>query len=153
VDAVDLIKSDHVELRKHMKAYMDAHEKDDSDTCTREIRQLCDLLTVHALIEEDYFYPAAQQQDEKELTEIVQEGYEEHAIATQLVEEIQEMADDDPQLMAKGKVLCESVEHHMKEEEDEMLPKAAKELGKPRLEELGKAMKEVKSKAMSSMSS
>jgi hypothetical protein len=53
------------------------------------------------------------------------------------------MAPDDDHFDAKFTVLAENVRHHIKEEESEMLPKAAK-MGKDELGELGAQMMERK---------
>ncbi len=50
------------------------------------------------------------------------EGDTEHAIAEQLVQEINATATDD-EWVAKVTVLAESVEHHIEEEEEEILKK------------------------------
>jgi hypothetical protein len=56
---------------------------------------------------------------------------------------------DDPEYAAKFTVLYENVEHHIEEEESEMLPKAD-ELGPQRMEELGTQMQERKQQLMTS---
>jgi hypothetical protein len=54
------------------------------------------------------------------------EGEVEHTLADQLVEECKRTVDEDA-LSAKIKVLAELVEHHIKEEENELLPDVKKQ--------------------------
>ena len=51
------------------------------------------------------------------------EAQVEHNSAKQLIAEIEKLAGDDPMLKAHAQVLSEYVNHHVKEEENEMFPK------------------------------
>jgi hemerythrin superfamily protein len=53
---------------------------------------------------------------------VVAEGIEEHHVAKSLLAEISELTAGDDAWVAKVKVLIENVEHHAKEEEDELFP-------------------------------
>jgi hemerythrin superfamily protein len=77
---------------------------------------------VHTSIEETQFYPWVNGLSEK-TKEAVDEGVEEHHVAKQLIAEIQSLGPADDAWTAKMAVLIENVEHHAKEEEDELFPK------------------------------
>jgi hypothetical protein len=76
---------------------------------------------VYAAIEEELFYPAVRKPVGKE---IMNEADEEHHVAKLLIAELDAMDGSESHFDAKFMVLAENVRHHIKEGEDEMLPKA-----------------------------
>jgi len=80
---------------------------------------------VHATVEEELFYPAARDVLEKD-EDLVDEATVEHASAKDLIAQIQSMEPSDELYDAKVTVLGEYIDHHVKEEEDEMFPRFAK---------------------------
>ena len=91
---------------------------------------------MHAQIEEEIFYPAVKEAlNDREL---VPEATVEHASLKDLIAQIEGIEPDGEMYDAKVKVLCEYVKHHVKEEQNEMFPKAkASELD---MRELGAKM-------------
>jgi hemerythrin-like domain-containing protein len=79
-------------------------------------------LTVHAQIEEEIFYPAVREAIKE--TDLLDEAEVEHASAKDLIAQIQEATEVDDKLDAKVKVLGEYVDHHVKEERNEIFVKA-----------------------------
>ncbi len=71
-------------------------------------------LTVHAIIEEEIFYPACKDKVEEDLLD---ESYVEHDGAKVLIAEIEAGNPEDDFYDAKVTVLSEMIEHHVKEEE------------------------------------
>jgi len=57
---------------------------------------------------------------------LIDEALVEHASAKELIAQIQAMAPEDDLFDARVKVLSEQIEHHVKEEEEEMFPLAKK---------------------------
>ena len=84
------------------------------------IEQAVTELKIHASIEEEIFYPAVRQHVGKD---IMNEADEEHHVARVLIAELDRDGRRDDHREAKFTVLAESVRHHIKEEEGEMLPK------------------------------
>lgn len=122
-DAVTLLKADHAEVKKLFKAYQKlADNNAEAGERQAMAEQICTLLTVHAQIEEEIFYPAAREVlgDEADL---VDEADVEHASAKDLVAQIQSGQPDDAHYNARVKVLGEYIEHHVQEEEGEMFSK------------------------------
>ena len=77
-------------------------------------------MKLHAAIEEDIFYPTVRKHVGKDL---MNEADEEQHVARLLIAELDANAAPDHR-HAKFTVLAESVRHHIREEESEMLPKA-----------------------------
>lgn len=96
------------------------------------------LLEAHIRIEQEIFYPALEEVD-KALHEMVAEGIQEHHVGDVLMQEMRRLPPDSEEYDAKFKVLQESVEHHIEEEEQEMFPLAKEKLG-DRMAALGERM-------------
>ena len=120
-DAIELLERDHRRFEDLLKQGEDTTER--ARTTRRELlATLTAELKAHELMEEKVLYPALQ--SHPEARDIVLEGYEEHHVADLIVSELHEVATDDEKWGAKFKVLKESLEHHIQEEEGEMFKTA-----------------------------
>jgi hemerythrin superfamily protein len=136
VDAIELLKTQHQEVKGLFKRIEKAEEDEKQDL----FEQLADALAVHAAIEEKHFYPATKNARTEDL---LQEAVEEHLSAKRLIADLMEMSPEDPQFDAKVAVLEEQIEHHVEEEEKELFPKVRKMIGKEELEDLGMVMEDM----------
>jgi iron-sulfur cluster repair protein YtfE (RIC family) len=100
------------------------------------LTELANDLAAHMAIEQDLFYPAVQQIDDK----LVLESYEEHALAEVALKRLLATNPDDDAFLARVTALKELIEHHVKEEEEDLFPKVEKKLESERLRALGKEM-------------
>jgi hypothetical protein len=73
------------------------------------------------VLEEEIFYPAVRQHVGGKITS---EADEEHHVAKVLIAELDNATEWNDHKDAKFTVLAESVRHHIREEEEQMLPKA-----------------------------
>jgi hypothetical protein len=143
-DPIALLETDHRRFRELIKKGEGTTERAIKsrtallDALTRE-------LTIHELIEEQVLYRALK--PHADVRDIVLEGVEEHHVADLVVKELQDLAKDDEQWGAKFKVLGESIEHHLEEEEGQMFPKARKVLTREELQALGARMRAMKAEA------
>jgi len=144
VDAVKLLKDDHKKVKDLFRQFEKARSDDRKKAIAEEVFH---ELEVHAAIEEEMFYPAAKEKADKEGKELVAEAVEEHHVVKVLIGELQQMREVNEQFEAKFTVLIENVEHHIEEEEKEMLPDAKKALG-DEIEALGDRMERRKSQLM-----
>lgn len=116
--AIAILLKDHDKV----KALFDQFEKADSAAGREKIIiEATTELKIHAVIEEEIFYPAVRQHVGKDL---MNEADEEHHVARVLIAELDASGRENDHRDAKFKVLAESVRHHIKEEENEVLPKA-----------------------------
>jgi hemerythrin-like domain-containing protein len=122
MDAIEMLEEQHRDVEDLFEEFdqADASEK-------REIfEEIADQLSIHATIEEKHFYPAVRA---KKTEDMVLEAFEEHLQIKRAISDCLDVeAKDTKQLEAKVKVLKEEVEHHVKEEEDELFPAAKKVL-------------------------
>jgi hypothetical protein len=86
--------------------------------------QICGLLAVHAMIEEEIFYPAARRAGVK--ASLLNEAQVEHASAKDLIAQIGASKVSDPLYDARVTVLGEYIRHHVREEEHELFPECRK---------------------------
>ena len=77
-------------------------------------------LKIHAVLEEEIFYPTVRAHVG---SQVMSEADEEHHVARVLIAELDRTGKENHR-DAKFTVLAESVRHHIREEENEMLPKA-----------------------------
>ena len=118
-DAIALLKADH-EAVSHLFA---EYEKTRSVTNKKAlVAEICTSLSVHAQIEEEIFYPAVKSALKDKL--LVPEATVEHAGVKDLIAQLEGVEPDGEMYDAKVKVLSEYVKHHVKEEQNEMFPKA-----------------------------
>jgi len=122
-DAIALLKQDHHAVDALFKEF----ESADEDRQFQLAEQACQMLMVHAQIEEEILYPAASEalEDEEEL-ELVHEAAVEHASVRDLIAKLEDMVAGDETFRATVTVLAEYVRHHVKEEEGELFPKLKK---------------------------
>ena len=124
-DAIKLLTADHAEVKKLFKEYEKLVKAEAEPEEKQALAlQICHMLTVHATIEEEIFYPAARESDVD--SDLLDEAEVEHASAKDLIAQIHAMDPHDDLYDAKVKVLSEQIEHHVEEEEKEMFPKAKK---------------------------
>jgi len=125
-DAIELLTTDHKEVKALFKQYDQLVESDGSEDEKQALaEQICQMLTVHATIEEEVFYPAAREALGED-ADLVDEADIEHASAKELIAQIEGSSPEDDHFDARVKVLGEYIDHHVKEEEGEMFPKAKK---------------------------
>lgn len=134
-DALELLKQDHREV----EGLFEQFEKAKGDGRKQKLaHQICRELTIHAMLEEQVFYPACEGKVEDDM---LKEAFVEHDAAKMLIAEIEAGEPSDEFYDAKVKVLKEEIEHHIAEEEKQTgsLFKQAKQAGLD-LDELGDRM-------------
>lgn len=124
-DATQLLDEDHKNVKKMFEEYKKLVQGDGEDGEKFALaQQICLELSVHAQVEEELFYePVREAIDDDDLLD---EATVEHASAKELIAQILEMEPSDDYYDAKVTVLGEYIDHHVKEEREEMFPKARK---------------------------
>ncbi len=140
-DAIALLRADHTKVSELFEQF----EKSRASRRKAELAaKICTELTVHAQIEEEIFYPAfAAATKDKSL---VPEATVEHQSMKDLIAQIESSSPDSPLYDAKVAVLGEYVKHHVREEQNEIFPKARK--SKLDLKELGGQLRDRKAEIM-----
>jgi iron-sulfur cluster repair protein YtfE (RIC family) len=102
--------------------------------------KICAELTVHAQIEEEIFYPALREAL-PDAADLLEEAEAEHQEAKDLIAQIQALGQADAEMDELVAQLNRAIEHHVKEERDELFPKAKAALNVD-LEALGEQLRE-----------
>ncbi|HTM96746.1 MAG TPA: hemerythrin domain-containing protein [Croceibacterium sp.] len=110
-DAIALLKNDHRTVEDLFAKFQKAN---DDGKKWELAQQICNELKIHAQIEEEIFYPACEGKIEEDL---YREAYVEHDGAKVLINDIMASGGKGDFFEAKMTVLCEEIDHHVKEEE------------------------------------
>ena len=139
-DAISLLTEDHKKVKTLFKEFEERHEKKDADGAAEIATQICNELSVHASLEEELFYPAVRKAMKD--GELINEAEVEHASAKELIAQIESMDGSEEKFAATVTVLGEYIDHHVKEEQNEIFPQAKK--AKVDMNALGEKMMERK---------
>ena len=126
--ATDLLKQQHRTVEA-LFAKIEAGEPE-------ALKDLASALAAHMAIEHEFFYPKSREVDE----DAILEAFEEHAIAETALKRALATDTEDESFDARIKVLKELIEHHVEEEEGELLPQVEQEIEADELEALGQKM-------------
>lgn len=118
-DATTLLRADHKLVNDLFAEYEKARS---ANKKKQLVAQICSELSVHAQVEEEIFYPEVKRALKDK--ELIPEATVEHATLKDLIAQVEGIEPDGEMFDAKIKVLAEYVTHHVKEEQNEMFPKA-----------------------------
>jgi hemerythrin-like domain-containing protein len=134
-----VIEQDHPEAARMVQQLLGGEASDRAAVAT----QLCTELTVHTEVEEQVAYPAMRKAvpsgDQK-----IDEGIKEHDEASQLIAKLEQLDVDDPAFESTLLDLQAAVQHHVQEEESEVLPPFRTFTSEDRRAELGRRWQEQK---------
>jgi hemerythrin superfamily protein len=116
--ATQMIRQDHKKVEGLFKKF---EQTKGAQAKRRLAENAMAELEVHAALEEEIFYPAVKK--EVDDGSMVQEALEEHQTVKRLISELKAMEEADEQFESQFSELVENVQHHVEEEENEMLPK------------------------------
>lgn len=142
-DACQLLDADHIAVKHlfveyaRLAAAPAAAASGDRKALAMKI---CAELTVHAQIEEEIFYPALKSAV-PEAQDLLREAQAEHQKAKEMIAQLQRMGAADDAMDALVAQLNVAIEHHVKEERDELFPKAKAAPGLD-LDALGEQLRE-----------
>jgi hemerythrin superfamily protein len=120
-DAIALLKADHKKVKGLFRQFKKVKKSGEGDKAAL-VAEICAELRTHAQIEEEIFYPAVRAQIDD--ADLMDEALVEHAGAKDLIAQLESMSPGDDLYDAKVTVLGEEIDHHVKEEEGSMFPKA-----------------------------
>lgn len=123
-DAIDLLIAGHEKLLAMFMEY--GTLKGGKAWLEKEnlVSNICLELTVHMMVQEEIFYPAVRKAIHDDA--LIDQALVEHAGATDLIDQLQEMEPDDDLYDAKVTVLGDEVEHHARREQKELFTRVKK---------------------------
>jgi len=137
MNAISLLTQDHRNVEQLFTRFEQAESAEEKRSITDKV---IEQLSVHAEIEEQFFYPAvaAKLEERGEVLEAV----EEHHLAKVALWELERLPSSAPNFDAKFTVMKENILHHVSEEEgaDGIFQRARKVLKANELDDLGDRM-------------
>lgn len=119
------LKAEHRVVRKLLKAMTHAEFEEPARRAAL-LEKVSELLTRHAVEEENVVYPALSGMGEGgEATDLV----DDHAGMKALLRELQALAPEDPRWREQARALRKAFDKHVREEEDEVFPVLRERLG------------------------
>lgn len=110
-DALQMLADDH----RTVEALFEKYDNARGEAAQQKIvQQICQELTIHAMVEEQVFYPAIREAVDDDMMD---EAQVEHDSAKTLILSLQQGTPSDAYYDAKVSVLKEQVEHHVYGEE------------------------------------
>ncbi|HYO54030.1 hemerythrin domain-containing protein [Archangium sp.] len=116
MSAIDLLKQQHREVDDLFQRIKSSN----GDERISLLGKVAEALTIHAALEEQYFYPFARQQG---VDGIIDESFKDHAEVKQLISEILQVKQTDPRLDELCGRLERMVTEHVSHEESTLIPK------------------------------
>jgi hemerythrin superfamily protein len=117
--ATQMIRQDHKKVEGLFKKF---EQTKGAEAKRRLAENAMAELEVHAALEEQIFYPAVEKEVE-DASSMISEARDEHQTVKQLIAELKGMEEADDEFESQFSELMENVQHHVEEEENEMLPK------------------------------
>jgi len=147
MDTIVLLKEDHKAVNGLFKEFEKAA---DATPAARKkiVDKIITELTVHAYMEEKYFYPEARKAV-PETEDHILESVEEHHVVVWMLSELSALSPEDEHYGPKVRVLIENVRHHVEEEEKDWFPKVRAGMGRKALTDLGEVLAAAKPDAPS----
>ncbi len=139
MNAITFLIQEHDKVRQ---AFSEISKKSHRDATKQKLfTQLCEDLISHELMEEKIWYPRFKNSDQLEDT--VKHLISEEKHAAKAIKEFDNIKSE-KEWEEKFLKLKDAVEHHAKEEEDQLFPNVEKILDEEQLKKIGNDMKEFK---------
>jgi len=122
VDAVAILTADHESIRKRFRQFRSLYLRDATADAEKVARQICRQWTIHTTIEEEIFYPEARAAIAN--AELVNDTNADRAMARELAALIIGGSIADDKFATRVGMLAECVNHHIREEQEELFPQA-----------------------------
>ncbi len=144
MDAIELLTRDHRAVEKLFSQF----DGGDDDTRRTAAESIIRELSIHAAIEEEFFYPMVKK-EVPAAAAMIDHGIEEHQEAKQVLAKLDELIDKTHTKAYAEKLrrLQRLIGDHVEEEEKELFPKVREALTKTRLNEVGTVMNKAKAAA------
>src|ERR1044071_653157 len=149
-NAIELIKSDHRKVEQFYQSYQSVNGQTQQKRAIAQ--EICHDLEIHAKLEEEIFYPAVARTLVANGADLVKEAIKEHNEMKRAISQLQVSQFAGPDCDRVFQDMMSGVQHHVKEEETKMLPKAQQQLG-AEINRLGAQMQQRKQELQSTQAS
>ena len=142
MNAVDLLTADH----RKVEAIFQQLQQGNAAQSQSLLAQLYQELSLHALAEENVFYPALA--SDTAMSGQLLDAFKEHGEMKAILGELAALGNVTDGLSDKLTKLQKMVEHHVKDEEGKVFPEARQVLGDATLQTLGQQITQAKQMSM-----
>jgi hypothetical protein len=122
VDAIAILTADHESIKKKFRQFRSMCLRGETADAQKVARRICRQWTIHTTIEEEIFYPEARAALAN--AELVDDTNADRAMAKELMAQIIGSSIADDRYAARVGMLAEYVNHHIREEQEELFPQA-----------------------------
>lgn len=140
MNAIDLLIQDHRDVDELFRRFQIADKPETKDEIAK---QIVHDLSVHAAIEEQFFYPVVRFQLD-DGSGLADHSIEEHAEVKELLTTVEKNEAGSAEHEQAMMEIIESVRHHVEDEEQDMFPPLRNEMEADSLERLGTVMETAK---------
>ena len=144
MNALELLKKDHQKVADAMQM-LSYNTEETVQNREDIIEKITGDLDLHIKMEEKYLYPLLERHHKSK--DMVEHSYEEHQRVIQDLKEINHLNTDDNAWLEKFLELKKDVEHHVKEEEENLFPLIKQVLSEQQLQQLLKDFQHFKEAA------
>ena len=145
IDAIELLEKDHDVVENYFTEVTQGVSSERAKTLFQNIYH---ELTIHAIIEEQIFYPALA--GTRKFENLLKDAFSEHAVVKQQMGDIAQLepaSDEWNKMMAK---VWKELQHHIKDEEEKLFPKVRQNMSEKELKDLGADLEKGKSAKLDS---
>lgn len=145
MNAVDLLTQDH----RKVEGIFQQLQQGDGAQNQQLLAQLYQELSLHALAEENVFYPSLA--SDTSMSGQLKDSFKEHGEMKAILGELAALGNGPEGLLGfndRLTALQKAVEHHVKDEETKVFPEARQVLGDTRLQSLGQQITQAKQLSM-----
>lgn len=139
----ELLQQDHRKVDTLLTQMQDTSEG--APARQKLLSQVKQELEVHTEFEERVFYPKLRDATGKR--DEIEEAFSEHTQVKQLLAELLDIDQSLPEWLDTCSELASAVQHHVREEEQELFPAGRKSIDQAAAEEMGREYQTVKEKA------
>lgn len=141
MNVLDMLKTDHQTVNKLFSDIL-LTASNEKEKRRELLGQLREELIRHSHAEEKVFYPPLREKQPSH--DLIEEGLHEHHSIEERLSHINAIPLDSDDWVDQVQSLKDCVEHHVREEEGEIFPKARQLLGDQELESMSQRMEEAK---------
>jgi hemerythrin-like domain-containing protein len=148
VDVLTILRREHAQVKSLFREF-EGLPPESKTSRERVSMKITDELVAHDNAEEHTLYDVLRRRarNSEERLKIL-EAFAEHEVAADQIAKLRGMDVTDDEFTARFKVLMESVEHHVKDEEENLHEIARELLDEKELDDLGRRFEDAKKRAM-----
>ncbi|MFA7430007.1 MAG: hemerythrin domain-containing protein [Rhodospirillaceae bacterium] len=142
----DMLRTDHQTVRSTLERIIGSGSRAEK-TRSQQFDKLKRELEIHTQFEEEVFYPTFRKdKNDAEAKEEIKDAMSEHKEAKKMLAKLEKMDKTSDEFIQTLTELKDALEHHIKDEEEEIFPQALEAVSDEEANEMGRQYSEMKKK-------